>query len=165
VLTDDLTSTGTNKFVVPPLSFIGAGGFVKWVADANTDEGRNHVSFSLDSDADAIRIYANNGSTIIDTVSFAAQTFGVSQGRLGDGVSNFVNFPNSPTPGESNYRLVTDLVINEILTRSIRQRTPLSCAESEKPTYHWRLVPQRQRSRVEKFRIPNGTTVPGNGFV
>ena len=167
VLTDDLTLAGTNKFRIPPLSFIGAGGFVKWIADADTEEGRNHVSFSLDNDADTIRIYAGNGSNIIDTVAFGAQTFGVSQGRLGDGVNNIVNFPGSPTPGESNYRLITDVTINEVLTHPI---IPLEDAiELHNPTSidvsvgGWFL--SDSVAVLKKFRIPNGTTIPAGSFV
>jgi hypothetical protein len=166
ILTDDLTANGTNQLRAPPLSFIGAGGFVKWVADADTDQGRNHVSFSLDADADAIRIYASNGSTIIDTVAFAAQTFGVSQGRLGDGANNIVGFPGSPSPGESNYRLITDVVINEILTYPI---SPLEDAielhnptSSDVPVGGWFL--SDSAAMVKKFRIPNSTTIPAGGF-
>ncbi len=166
-LADDLTAVGTNQFRVPPLSFIGPGGFVKWVADANTDQGRNHVSFSLDSDADAIRIYASNGSIIIDTVVFAAQPLGVSQGRLGDGTSTIAGFPGSPSPGEPNYRLITDVVINEFLTYPVNPLT--DAIELRNPTGSdvsiggWFL--SDSSVALKKFRIPNGTTIPAGGFV
>ncbi len=167
VLTDDLTISGTNKFRISPLSFIGAAGFVKWVADANPDEGRNHVNFGLDGDGDAIRLYASNGSNTIDTVTFAAQTLGVSQGRLGDGVNNFVNFPGSPSPGESNFRLITDVAINEILTHAnnpLEDTIELRNATSGDVSIGgWFL--SDNAAVLKKFRIPDGTTISGSGFV
>src|SRR6185503_18294589 len=120
VLTDDPTTSGTNEFRVPPLSFIGPESFVQWLADSAPGQGRNHVSFDLDSLGETIRLYATNGSTIVDTAVFGLQSLGVSQGRIPDGFTNSVSFSGSATPGESNYRLINDVVINEIATYGLQ---------------------------------------------
>ena len=44
------------QFEIPALSFIGARGFVKWMAEGDAGQGRNHVSFSLDGEGEALRI-------------------------------------------------------------------------------------------------------------
>src|SRR5207344_2248940 len=114
----DLTTSGTNEFRPAPLSFIAAGGFVQWLADSQPDQGRNHVNFDLDALGESIRLYATNGSTIIDTVTFGAQSLGVSQGRVPDGSTNTFSFPGSASPGESNYRLIPGVVFNEVLSHA-----------------------------------------------
>jgi hypothetical protein len=166
VLTDDPTTSGTNEFHIAPLSFIGAGGFVQLIADSQPEQGRNHVNFDLDSLGESIRIYASNGSNIIDTVAFGAQAFGVSQGRIPDGGNLIFGFPGSPTPAEPNYRLTTEVAINELLTFA---NSPLedmielvNFTGGAADISGWflsdnALVPK-------KFRIPNGTTIPANGF-
>ena len=52
-LSDDPSLVGQGKFRPAPLSFIGPTNFVKWIADNNAGNGRNHVNFSLDGDGDA----------------------------------------------------------------------------------------------------------------
>ena len=47
VLTDDPSTAGMMQFRAPPLSFIGPTNFVKWIADNNAGNGRNHVNFAL----------------------------------------------------------------------------------------------------------------------
>jgi hypothetical protein len=160
VLTDDPATSGTNEFRVPPLSFIGASSFVQWFADSNPDQGRNHVNFDLDAQGEAIRLYATNGSTIIDTITFGSQSLGVSQGRIPDGFTNSISFPGSPTPAESNYRLITDVVINEIMTygfQDIELQNLGSTAIGD-----WYL--SDSISNLKKLRIGNATVDQG-GFI
>jgi len=168
ILTDDPTSSGTNEFRIPALSFIGANGFVQCLADGQPEQGRNHVSFSLDALGDTLRLYQANGSNIIDTVVFAAQALGVSQGRLPDGVtSSLFTFPGSASPAASNYRLINEAVINEVLTHAT---LPLQDAiELHNPTPDlagiggWFL--SDSSANFQKFRIPDGTAIPPGGFV
>ena len=100
-LTDDPASTGIRKSPVVPLSFIGAHGWVKFVADGHPSNGRDHANFSLDQDGETLRIYDTN-FTLIDAVDFGLQTSDVSEGRLPDGAANIIPFPGSPTPGSAN---------------------------------------------------------------
>ena len=52
------------------------------------------------------------------TTLFAGQITGVSQGRFPDGATNIVSFDGTASPGESNFRVLTNIVINEVLTHS-----------------------------------------------
>ena len=168
VLTDDPTSSGTNEFRIPALSFIGASNFVQCLADGQSDQGRNHVNFSLDALGDTLRLYQPNGSNIIDTVVFAPQALGVSQGRVPDGNTNSLfTFPGSASPAASNYRLIHEAVINEVLTHAT---LPLEDSiELHNPTANpagvggWFL--SDNAVNLKKFRIPNGTIIPAGGFV
>jgi hypothetical protein len=166
VLTDDPTTSGTNEFRIPPLSFIGASDFVQWIADSQTDQGRNHVNFDLDALGESIRLYATNGSSVIDSIVFGAQAFDISQGHLPDGTSNVVSFPRSPTPGESNYRLINEVVINEILpysTTALGQQIELrNLTAAAVNIGGWFL--SDSATALKKFRIADGFTVPANGF-
>jgi hypothetical protein len=164
-LADNPSSQGLTQFPVPALSFIGARGFVKCIADTSQSQGRNHVAFTLDGDGAVLRI-ASPTLGVIDTVSFGLQTSGVSEGRLPDGGDTFGTFPNSPTPADSNYRPLANAVINEVLTHS---DAPLEDAiEIYNPTSHgidiggWFL--SDAVSNFKKYRIADGTFLPAGGY-
>ena len=100
-LTDDL-SRRTNS-PVAALSFISAGGFVKFWADSSQEKGATHVGFKLAASGEAIGLYATNGVTKIDAVVFGGQASGISQGRFPDGSETILSFPETPSPGQSNF--------------------------------------------------------------
>ncbi|MCX8157486.1 MAG: lamin tail domain-containing protein, partial [Verrucomicrobiae bacterium] len=116
-----LTDTLGNplKHPIPPLSFIGSGtnGFVRLIADSNPGAGPDHVNFSLRAAGEALGLFTPAGSPV-DTVEFGAQDEGVSEGRLPDGAAAIRRFPNTATPGEANYALMSHIVINEALTHT-----------------------------------------------
>jgi hypothetical protein len=165
-LSDDPSIAGQGKFFPAPLSYIGPRGFVKWVADGDVGAGRHHVSFALNQAGESLLMYATNGTTytFLDGVGFGQAARGVSSGSLPDGAPNLVSFPGSATPGESNYRLLQNVVINEALTHT---DPPLEDAiELYNPTDSavaiggWFLSNSRVDRR--KFQIPSGTTIePG----
>ena len=166
ILTDDPSFAGTNRHRIAPLSFIGPRGFTKWIADNDPEQGRDHVGFSLDSDGDVLRVYATNGTTILDTVAFSAQWLGISQGRLPDGAATVESFPGSASPGEANYQLA-GLVINEILTHAA---LPLEDAvEIRNPgtttvnVGGWFL--SDSQNDFKKYRVADGTMIPPGGFL
>ncbi|HZL43195.1 MAG TPA: lamin tail domain-containing protein, partial [Verrucomicrobiae bacterium] len=167
-LTDDPSIIGMNRFLPAPLSFIAAGGFVKWIADASPAQGRNHVNFALNAAGDSILVYAMSGTNfaLVDAVALSAQTPDVSQGCLPDGVRNIVSFPGSASPGESNYRVLQNVVINELLAHT---DPPLEDAiEFYNPTASavnvggWYLSNSRFDRR--KYQIPAGTIIPAGGY-
>src|SRR5262249_33684392 len=95
------------------------------------------------------------------------QQAGVSQGRLPDGSTNIVDFPQTPTPSDSNFLPLTNVVVNEVLTHTdapfedaIELRnltgTPVSIGG-------WFLSDDKDSLR--KFRIPNNAVLPANGFL
>lgn len=148
---------------IPPLSFIGPKGFTRFEAD--NDTGENHVNFGLSSNGDSIILTDNIGGATINSVTFGAQAQGVSQGRLTDGAAAIVSFPQTPTPGASNY-LPTSIVINEALTNStapfedaIELRNPTGGAVD---IGGWFL--SDDQSALKKFRIPDGISIGANDF-
>ncbi len=164
-LTDDPSSTGVTKSPIAPLSFIGAGQWVKWEADGSVAKGRNHTNFQLDRQGETLRLYDTN-LTLIDVVDFGIQADGVSQGRLPDGAANIVSFPTTPTPEESNYLPLTNVVINEVLSHT---DPPLEDAiELHNPSGApaniggWFL--SDSQSDLKRYRIPNGTAIPAGGY-
>lgn len=156
------------KHLIAPLSFLGAGNdaWRKLIADGNTGAGADHVGFSLRGAGEAIGLFTAAGAPV-DAIVFGAQTNGVSEGRFPDGSTNIVRFPGTESPGQANYRLMTNVVINEALTHS---DLPLEDAiELRNLTAQpidlsgWWL--SDDRGLVQKYQIPGGTLLPANGYV
>jgi hypothetical protein len=163
--TDDLTKKTLSP--VPPLSFIGSGasGFVKLIADGTPSAGADHVKFSLSKSGEAIGLYSTTGA-LIDAITFGQQVTGVSQGRFPDASTNIVSFTSTPSPAESNYLPVSNVVINEVLTHT---DPPLEDAiEFYNPTATavniggWFL--SNSQDDLKKYRMPDATLVPAFGF-
>jgi hypothetical protein len=164
-VTDSPAAVALRQFPLPALSFIGANGFVRCRADGHPGNGRNHVNFSLDGQGETLRLYSP-ALGVIDTIYFGAQSEGVSQGRLPDGNTSIVNFPDSPTPADSNYLPLPNAVVSEALTHT---DAPLEDAiEIQNPTATpvniggWFL--SDSQGNLKKFRIPDGTSLPAFGF-
>jgi spore coat protein CotH len=79
---------------------IDAGGFLVVWADNNPERGSLHASFSLNTNGDAIGLFASDGETEIDSIVFEAQFDDVAYGRLPDGTADWVYL--TPTPSSSN---------------------------------------------------------------
>ena len=116
-LTDDLSSIGRAQFEIPQLNYIAAGGFVKWIADADLAKGGDHVNFSLASLGEPIALYSRTKS-LVDKREISITTLGESEGRLPDGSTQITKFPSTSTPGKSNYLPLENVVINEVLTHT-----------------------------------------------
>ncbi|MBE0544796.1 MAG: lamin tail domain-containing protein [Verrucomicrobia bacterium] len=106
-----------NKSPFPPRSFIGPRSHVQLIADDNQASGADHVAFQLSADGEFIGLYWPAG-TQIHTVSFGPQTSGISEGRFPDGAAAIVSFPDTASPGSPNYQLLTNVVINELLSHT-----------------------------------------------
>ncbi len=163
----DLQIAPTNR-AIPNLSFIAAGGFIQFIADDLDNRDADHVDFQLGGGGDRIILYRTNRTTVIDRIDFGNQTNNVSHGRLPDGGTNLVFFaPGRSTPGASNFQLLTDIIINEVLTHT---DPPLEDAiELYNPTTNavdisgWWL--SNSRDDPKKFRIPTNTVVQPGGYV
>jgi hypothetical protein len=165
-LTDDPSLSGQTSFLIGPLTFIPAGGFVKWTADGQPDNGRDHVNFSLDERGESLRLNASV-SSVIDGVDFEFLPPGVSAGRWPDGETNFVWFYETATPGESNYLPLPAVVLHEILTHT---DPPLEDAiEAHNRSGEavdvggWFL--SNSADALRRCRIPTNTVVPAGGYV
>jgi len=164
-LTDDPSIVGITQHQVAPLSFIDAGGFVKFEADGDPSQGPDHVSFNLDRSGDALRIYAQNLS-IIDSADLVVLPAGVSAGRLPDGAGNVVAFYTTPSPGENNYSPLAGVAINEVLTHT---DPPLEDAievynSSAQAIGIGGYYLSDSRRDLKKYRIADGTSVAAGGF-
>lgn len=98
-LTDNLSNT--TKWKVPAGVTIPARGYLVFIADGETTQGSRHTSFSLSADGEALAIYATDGTTLIDSMTFSTQRTDVSLGRTTDGVASWSIFQPA-TPGASN---------------------------------------------------------------
>ena len=165
-LTDDLNNR--TKHLIAALSFLGSGtnAYVQFHADGNTGAGADHVSFSLKNSGEAVGISTATG-TLIDGYAFGAQEQGVSEGRFPDGSTNIVRFPGTDSPAESNWRWLTNVVINEVLTHSdwpfedaieLRNLTAQDLDLSG-----WWL--SDDKGTPQKYQLPTPTTLPAHGFV
>ncbi len=96
-VTDELIGAPTLQRLAP-LTFIAGNGFLNFTADNKTDP--RHLNFALSADQDQVALL-DAAQDRIDSVIFAAQQPGISQGRCSDGVNNFVSL-SVPTPGARN---------------------------------------------------------------
>ena len=64
-------------------------------------------------------MYQPDRATMIDRVSYTSSAEGASFGRLPDGDANIITFAvGRSTPEASNFQLITDVIINEVLTHT-----------------------------------------------
>jgi hypothetical protein len=166
VWSDQLTVPATNK-PIAALSFIPPGGFIQFIANDN-DADADHCSFKLGNSGDNVVLFATDRTTVIDRITYTGtQTNGVSFGHLPDGGTNTVYFASGKsTPGDSNFQLLTDIIINEILTHT---DPPLEDAiELYNPTGSAVDISNfwlsNSKDDPKKFRIPGGTVVPAGGY-
>ncbi|MBI5384326.1 MAG: lamin tail domain-containing protein [Verrucomicrobia bacterium] len=164
-LTDDLNNR--TKQLIAPLSFIGVStnGYQMFRADGNTGAGADHVSFSLKASGEAVGLSTPAG-TLIDGYAFTSQDKGVSEGRFPDGGAVIVRFPGTDSPGDSNWRLLDSVVVNEVLTHT---DPPLEDA-IELRNFSAQAIDlggwwlSDDKGFLRKYQIPFGTTLPANGY-
>jgi hypothetical protein len=144
-LTDDLTKP--TKWQVPTGVSVPAGGHVVFLADEDTDQGSRHAGFKLGKGGETVGLFLSDGATLVDSVTFGAQTTNVSYGRIPDGGPTWAALSPS-TPGAAN-RLTTWL--------------PVATHASGVGTSAWRtdvglLNPGASSVDVEvRFLAPDGT--------
>ncbi len=164
-VSDDPSEIGTRKHQIGPLSFIGAKGWVRFVADGHPSQGSNHLNFSLDPQGETLRIYGPAEQSV-DSIDYLVQNAGVSQGRFPDGVDAIVAFPDSVSLAESNYQPLSSVVINEVLPGAA---DPFEQAIeifniSTKPVDLSNWLLSDDGADLEKYKIPFGTIIPAGGF-
>jgi hypothetical protein len=156
------------KHRLAALSFLGTAtnAYLRIHADGNTGAGADHVAFSLRAEGESVGIATTNG-TLINAYTFAGQQEGVSEGRFPDGSTNVVGFPGTDSPGESNWRQLTEVAINEVLTHT---DLPLEDAielrnltGADIDVGGWWL--SDDEGALQKYQLPQPTIIPANGFV
>jgi hypothetical protein len=118
-LTFDLWNAFLDQPVTPtPALVLGPGEHLLLWADEDEGQGPTHVGFKLSKSGETIALYAADGMTLIDSVSFGPQQTDVSYGRVVDGGDTW-QFLAAPTPGRPNADDATaagcGLVINEFM--------------------------------------------------
>jgi len=126
-ISDNLTNP--TKWQVPSGVTIPAGGYLVFMADGDTDQGSRHTSWSLGKSGESIGIYAADGTTLIDSVTFGAQTANISYGRSTDGGAEWSLF-TTPTPGTSNLKPVANWIYNAA-SHDSSSLAPLSIATAK----------------------------------
>ncbi len=85
----------------PDVTTIQPGGFLVVWFDSHTEQGPLHVQPKLSSGGEDVVLTDTDGTTIIDSYSFDAQTTDVSYGRQPDGSDNWIYY-DPPNPGVTN---------------------------------------------------------------
>jgi hypothetical protein len=85
---------------IPALSFLAAQSYTRFVADGNAGSGANHLNFRLSREEGMIALVRSD-LTLVDSVLYGSQRFGVSQGRASPASEMVVSFL-TPTPGAAN---------------------------------------------------------------
>ncbi len=108
-VTDDLTDLTNSQIPTdnPDLTTIPSGGFLVLWADKEPEQGVLHLDdVKLSGDGEQIGLTDIDGISLIDSISFDAQTTDVSYGRLPDGSDDWEyfgeGFTSMPTPGAEN---------------------------------------------------------------
>ena len=107
-ITDDLDELDTWQIpdTLLELTFIPPGGYLILWADKEPEQGVLHVDIKLSGDGESIVLTESDGTTIIDSYTYEAQTSDISMGLLPDGTGDWEYFGDgydtSPTPGAAN---------------------------------------------------------------
>lgn len=89
------------KWQVPAGVVIPGRGHLVFMADSEPAQGPRHTSWALSADGESLAIYAADGKTLIDSVTFGPQQTDVSYGRTPDGGAS-LGLLRTPTPGAAN---------------------------------------------------------------
>lgn len=101
-ITDDPSNPTKHKLTTGTSDLtIGANGFLLLWASGTPTLGSNHLNFALSASGEAVFLYASNGSTLVDSISFGQQKTNISYGRISDRNAQWGYFSES-TPGASN---------------------------------------------------------------
>ncbi len=164
-VTDDPSIAGVTKHQLAPLSFVGAGDFVKLQASGDVGRGRNHVPFNLNRYGDVLRLYGTN-LVMIDSADLVVLPAGVSAGRLPDGSGNIVVFYTTPSPGSGNHLPMPGVAINEVLSHTdppLEDAIELINSSAQSIDIGGFYLSDSRRD-LKKYRIADGTTVAAGGF-
>jgi len=98
----------------PNVTTIAPKGYLLIWADGETNQGTLHADFKLGAGGEQVGLFAADGKTQIDAVTFGPQAEDHSYGRLPDGSDKWQVLA-APTPGRSNMIAPVTIVITEIM--------------------------------------------------
>ncbi len=135
-LTDNLTAP--KKYTIPSNMVIAAGGFRMVWADSRPGPSTNiHCTFALSKSGEALGIYAPDG-TVVDALTFGAQTTDISEGRWWDGEPAIYRM-TVPTPGApnaystNNHAPTMDAITNRAVVEEALLSFPVSATDTDVP--------------------------------
>ena len=128
-ITDDPNNI-PDLYRVSDLSFIDSLGYVKFIADSDSDQGPPHLNFGLSKLHDQIGLFDDGGNEI-DRIGFVNAEDDVSIGRSVEGERLLTSFV-LPTPGYSNDTdLAEEILIIDGLRVTEIMYNPVSGPEGE----------------------------------
>ena len=162
--------TSNNLHQLTALAFLAPKGYLQLFADEGV--GADHLDFKLPASGEKLVLSDSTGGQI-QSVTYTAQTEGISQGRLPDGNSNVTNFVGSLSPETTNYIVsYTGPVINEVLARnrSITVGTQIvDFVEIQNPngsSFNLGGMSLSVNSQqAGEFIFPSPTTIAANGYL
>jgi len=90
-----------NKWEIPSGTLLEAGKHLLIWCDEDSSQGLYHSNFKLSIDGEFLALVDTDGSTILDSLTFGAQTTDVSYGRFPDGSTNWQTLFPTPAAGNS----------------------------------------------------------------
>ena len=101
-LTDDLEDKTAWQF--PAGTQIAGNSYLLVWADKDPEDNPNglHATFKLSKSGEDIALFASDGETLIDSISFGAQSDDISYGRYPDGSNSWYVFDSNPSPLSAN---------------------------------------------------------------
>jgi len=101
-----------------PALVLDPGEHMLFWADNDPEQGSTHADFRLSSKGESIALFARDGQTLIDSITYPSQTEDISYGRSSHGSEVWQAF-DTPTPGHVNaagpVAGTSNLVINEFM--------------------------------------------------
>jgi hypothetical protein len=155
------------------LCFIGGEEFVRIWCDNERKPG-DHVNFALSSTSgNTVSIYAADRSTVLEQISFLGNSnspgywvTNQTYGRLPDGGPLYPDRFIRGTPNDSNFQLMTNIVVNEVLSHT---DPPLEDAielrnltDQVVDLSYWFI--SNKKNTPKMFRIPQGVTIGPFGY-
>ena len=99
----------------PGLTTILPGGHLRIWCDDDEQQGEDHANFKISNEGESLFLVAEDGTTILDSITIGIQQTDISFGRSCDGCSEWQYF-NVPTPDAPNLTIAlppATLYINE----------------------------------------------------
>ncbi|MBF88516.1 MAG: hypothetical protein CMG75_02470 [Candidatus Marinimicrobia bacterium] len=174
-ITDDLAEPTLHQIPTtsPDSTTIAPGEFLLLWADKESEQGILHIEIKLGKSGEQIGLYASDGETVVDTLTFGAQTDDISIGRSPDGSDTWVAF-DTPTPGLTNGELglekntlPSSFVLDQNYPNPFNPETKITFnlpEEANTSLVVYNLLGTEIKTLVNNFRQAGAHTIGWNGL-